>query len=145
MVLPERTAGPESRPESLGLGLEIRVVAVSDEGGRLVLEAELSMEVIRTRLGHPVHHEAAGPPILGRDSRARDVDLLDVEFREVLIEVAEEGIRDVDAVVEVGVVLTAASRVDADVRVGNRNAAVDDPRSEQKRAAERALERKLLE
>ena len=144
-ILQDRPADADARPKAVGLGLNVRVLAVGLEAGRLIVEPRLAVDEVRARLGHAVDDEPAGAAVLRRDARARDVDLLDVELGEVLVEVAEEGVRHVDAVVEESVVLAPAGRVDADVRVGDLDAAVDDAGSELEGAAEGAGERQLLD
>ena len=144
-VLDDRTAHAHARPEAVGLGLDVGVLAVGLEAGRLVVEPRFAVDDVRARLGHAVDDESAGAAVLRRDARAGDVDLLDVELREILVEVAEERVRHVDAVVEEGVVLASARRVDADVRVGDLHTAVDDPGRELEGAAEGAGERQLLD
>ena len=82
------------------------------EGGGLVFEPPLGMDAVGPRFRHAVDDEAARAAVLGGHAAARDVDLLDVELREVLVEVAEERVGDVDAVVEERVVLAAAAGVE---------------------------------
>ena len=103
------------------------------------------MQVVRAGLGHAVDDEAARAAVLREDAAARDVDLLDVELGEILVEVAEERVRDVDAVVEVRVVLAAAAGVHADVRVGDLHARVDDAGRELEGPGEGASQRQLLD
>ena len=63
------------------------------------------MQIVSAGLRDSVDNEAAGPPVFGRDAAAGDVNFLDVELREVLIQVAEEWVRDIDAIIEECVVL----------------------------------------
>ena len=144
VVLPDRPADPDAGPEALELGLNLALAAGLEARGRVV-EARLAVEDVGARLRDAVDDEAARPAVLGRDAAALDVDLLDVELGEVLVEIAEERVRDVDAVVEERVVLAPSAGVDADVRVGDLDAAVDDARRELERPGEGPLQRQLLE
>ena len=121
------------------------VLAVGRKAVGLILDPRLAVEVVGPRAGHAVDEEAAGPAELGGDAAARDVDLLDVELGEVLVGVAEEGVRHVDAVIEERVVLAAAAGVDAHVGRSMIDARVRDSRRELERPGERPRERQLLD
>ncbi len=145
VVLEDRAADAEAGTKAralLGVG---RILAVGLEGGRLVFDARLSVEVVRSGLRDAVDDEASGAAVFGRHATAREADFLDVELGEVLVGVAEKRVRDVDAVVEERVVLAAATGVDADVRVGDRDAGVRDSGSKLERTRERAIQRQLLQ
>ncbi len=144
VILPDRPADADAGTEALELGLNLALAAGLEGRGR-VIETRLAVEDVGARLRDAVDDEAARPAVLGRDAAALDVDFLDVELGEILVEVAEERVRDVDAVVEERVVLAPSAGVDADVRVGDLDAAVDDSRRELEGPGEGPLQRELLE
>src|SRR5262245_29950621 len=121
MVPEDRAADADAGTEACALLGVDRILAVGFEYVGLVLDPRLAVDVVGSRLRDAVDDEAAGAAVLGLDAAAREADLLDVELGEVLVDVAEERVRDVDAVVEERIVLAAAARVDADVRVGDRD------------------------
>ena len=144
-VRENRAAHAGAGTDLVELTRQVGILRLRGKTRRRVLHASLAMEAVRARLGHPVDDEAAGPAVFGGDSRAGDVDLRDVELREILKEVGEERVRHVHAVVEKLVVLPAAARVEPRIRVGDRDAAVRDARSELHRPGERASEWEFLD